>query len=90
MNETICLGARTYVRAEITLTKQQEVLDFIKAIGTAHLSVENEGGTNRVSAASVLGMLYAAAEFGRMFVVNEDNPGIIPSCIDAFRTLNLA
>ena len=74
-------------RSEITLTTDRDISAFIQ-IAMNHadeLVIENFDGSSRVSASSMLGVMYAAAEFGRVFLVNATNDADIGAEFNQFR-----
>lgn len=77
------------IRAEIRLTTAQDIANFVSALnadGTPnHFTIVNEDGTLSVNARSYLGTLYAATEFGRIFLINQTEDGKFPSGIDNYR-----
>lgn len=79
-----------YIRAHIRLTTSKEASEFVAEInsdGTAdHYSIEDFSGTNRISARSLLGVIYALTEFNdEMYFVNDTVNGKFPSSIDKYR-----
>lgn len=78
-----------HIRAHVRLTTQNDVMDFIRALcdGTSNFyDVENYDGSKCVNARSLLGMLYATAEFpNSLYLVNTTVDGEFPSAIDQFR-----
>lgn len=77
------------IRAEIQLTTAQDIADFVSVINTDgtpnHYAICNEDGTLYVNARSYLGMLYAATEFERLYLVNQTEDGKFPKGIDEYR-----
>lgn len=77
------------IRAEILLTTAQDVNKFVSIInhdGSADKYVlTNVSGDLNVSARSYLGALYAATEFGKLYLVNQTEDGKFPSGIDDYR-----
>lgn len=74
-------------RSEIALTTDRDISAFIQ-IAMNHadeLVLENFDGSRRVSASSMLGVMYAAAEFGRVFLVNVTNDANIGAEFNQFR-----
>ena len=78
-----------HIRAHVRLTTQNDVMDFIRALcdGTSNFyDVENYDGSKCVNARSLLGMLYATAEFpNSLYLVNTTVDGEFRSAIDQFR-----
>ena len=78
----------SYVRAHIALDTQPIILNFLKLMGEEADSyvIENEDGSYRANARSILGLMYMATEHPReMFVRNMTNDGSFPSWLDSFR-----
>lgn len=79
------------IRANLNLDTAMEIAEFVKILNsdgtTAKYSLENFDGSYSVNARSYLGVLYATAEFGDLFLVNKNNDGIFPNGIDKFRKL---
>ncbi len=77
------------IRAEILLTTARDVNKFVSIInhdGSADKYVlTNAGGDLNVSARSYLGALYAATEFGKLYLVNQTEDGKFPNGIDDYR-----
>ena len=78
-----------HIRAHVRLNTQNDVMDFIRALcdGTSNFyDVENYDGSKCVNARSLLGMLYATAEFpNSLYLVNTTVDGEFRSAIDQFR-----
>lgn len=76
-----------HIRAHINLTTDRDILAFIAAAQqeSDNLIVEDFEGIKRVSASSMLGMMYASAEFGDMYLVNLTDNGYISHRFDDFR-----
>lgn len=78
-------------RAQIRLDRSQDVAEFVKLINstgtTEKFIIENFDGSLAIDARSLLGTMYASAEFGidGLFLVNLTNDGKIPTSIDKFR-----
>lgn len=74
-------------RAHIALSTDGDIINFIKAAQqeSDNYVVEDFEGVKRVSARSMLGMMYAVAEFGQLFIVNLSENGYIPARFDEFR-----
>lgn len=81
---------KPYSRAKIHIETHQDMADFIALAhdvsGGAGLVVEDSGGSHRVSAGSLLGMIYASAEFDAMYLVSTQT-NEIPRCFDRFREM---
>lgn len=77
------------IRAEILLTTAQDVNKFVSIInhdGSADKYVlSNASGDLNVSARSYLGALYAATEFGKLYLINQTEDGKFPNGIDDYR-----
>lgn len=81
---------KEHIRAKIRLNTMKEIETFIDQLnrigGTDKLMVEDFDGKQRVSARSVVGMLYAMTDFNDdMYFVNDTNDGVFPIFIDAYR-----
>lgn len=81
---------KEHIRAKIRLNTMKEIETFIDQLnrigGTDKLMVEDFDGKQRVSARSVVGMLYAMTDFNDdMYFVNDTNDGVFPNFIDAYR-----
>ena len=81
---------KEHIRAKIRLNTMKEIETFIDQLnrigGTDKLMVEDFDGKQRVSARSVVGMLYAMTDFNdNMYFVNDTNDGVFPNFIDAYR-----
>lgn len=74
-------------RAEIYLTTDRDISAFIQAAMNQddELVLENFDGSRRVSASSMLGVMYAAAEFGQIYLVNVTNDANIGAEFNKFR-----
>ena len=80
-------------RAKIRLDTSKEVMNFVREInsdGTViRYTIENQDGSYRVSARSLLGVLYASAEFGGyLYLVNESTEDDFPAFVDKYRPLS--
>lgn len=81
------MPATIHTRTEINLITDRDVSAFIQ-IAMNHpdeLVLENFDGSRRVSASSMLGVMYAAAEFGQVYLVNVTNDASIGAEFDQFR-----
>ena len=79
-----------HTRAQLSLSHSKEVNNFVKDINsdgsTNKYMIENFDGSERVSARSLLGVMYASAEFGdELFLINETKDGYFPYSIDKYR-----
>ena len=77
-------------RAHIRLVRDNDVTTFVSLMnsdGTAmKYTLENFDGSHRVSARSILGVMYFCADHNDdTFLVNETEDGVFPKGIDAFR-----
>lgn len=78
----------SYSRAHIRLQTQDELMNLIKDLKSNddNYLVEDFGGIQRVSARSVIGMLYAMTDFNDdMYLVNLTSDGNFPSFVDKYR-----
>lgn len=77
------------IRAELLLTTAHDISNFVSVINcdgtTDHYALVNEDGTLSVNARSYLGVLYAATEFGKLYLVNQTESGKFPIGIDEYR-----
>jgi hypothetical protein len=81
---------KEHIRAHIRLNTMEEIQTFIDQLnrigGIDKFMVEDFDGKQRVSARSVVGMLYAMTDFNDdMYFVNDTNDGVFPNFIDAYR-----
>lgn len=76
-----------HTRTEIRLTTDREISTFLQAAMNHEdeLVLENFDGSRRVSASSMLGVMYAAAEFGQMYLVNLTNDANVGAEFNQFR-----
>lgn len=79
-----------HVRAHIRINTPSEANAFISALNSlgdvAKYTIEDSAGEQRVNARSLLGVIYAIADYNdEMFFVNETNDGAFPSCVDKYR-----
>lgn len=79
-----------YTRAQIYLTGDTDVTEFVTVVNTKSPTdkyvIENEDGSFKANARSIMGVLYATRDFqDNMFLVNLTNDGVFPSGIDRFR-----
>lgn len=74
-------------RAHINLQTDGQIMCFIQAAQHENdeYVVEDFAGVKRVSARSMLGMMYAVAEFDALYLVNQTEDGYIPARFDEFR-----
>lgn len=80
-----------YSRAQILLTGESSVIEFVtllnQSMPTDKFVLEDESGLLRVNPRSVMGILYALADFkDKMYLVNLTNNGVYPVGFDKFRT----
>ena len=79
-----------HVRAHIFINTTEEasrVVSELNSDGSVNsYFIENFNGTSRVNARSLLGVIYAMTEHqDNMFLVNETEDGVFPSCINKYR-----
>lgn len=76
-----------HTRTEINLTTDRDISTFIQTATNQkdELVLENFDGSRRVSASSMLGVMYAAAEFGQVYLVNVTNDANIGAEFNQFR-----
>lgn len=79
-------------RAHIRMETQLELVDFLRTLlqeqqnsGDTYL-LEDFSGTQVISAASMLGLIYARSEWKETFLVNKTS-GLIAAAFDKFRVL---
>lgn len=80
----------SYIRAHINLEKTSDINDFILLLSEDKdkYMLENEDGSYHVNAKSLLGVIYASAEFGEgIYLVNKTHDGHYPFGMDKFRVL---
>lgn len=79
-----------YHRTHICLITQTDAANFVSNLNrdgsTDRYVLETADGRTRVSARSLLGVLYFISEHNKeTYLVNETNDGVIPSGIDQYR-----
>ena len=77
-----------HIRAHIRLTNQAEVMVFIQSLSkfNDNFSIENQKGSHRVNAKSVIGVMYTMFDFPEdMYLVNDSRDGFIPAFVDSYR-----
>lgn len=76
-----------HTRTEIRLTTDREISAFLQAAMNHEdeLVLENFDSSRRVSASSMLGVMYAAAEFGQAYLVNLTNDANVGAEFNQFR-----
>ena len=79
-----------YVRAHIRLNTAAEANDFVAAMNSTgsvdKFIIEDYNRIQRANARSLLGVIYALSDYNdEMYLVNETNDGIFPSCVDKYR-----
>lgn len=81
------MPTQAHSRAEIYLTTDRDISAFLQAAMNHddELVLENFDGSRRVSASSMLGVMYAAAEFGQVYLVNVTNDANIGAEFNQFR-----
>ena len=76
-------------RAKIELNTQRDVNDLVTMLNsdgtTDKYVLVNFDETLTVDARSLLGVIYAMAEFGDKFIINTTHDGVYPIGIDKFR-----
>lgn len=79
------------VRVNLSLETASEIAEFVKIINsdgtTSKYSLEDFDGSFVVNARSYLGVLYATAEFGDLYLINNTEDGKFPNGLDKFRKL---
>ena len=81
----------SHIRARITLVSQSEVMEFVNELSRHgdRFSIENRSGMHRVNAKSVIGVMYTMFDFPEeMYLVNDDNDGVIPRSVDKYRVMS--
>lgn len=78
-----------YTRAQLSLDTSAAVNQFVQEMNSdgtvTKYTLEDFDSIHRVSARSLLGVLYASCEFDKIFLVNETEDGNFPSFIDKYR-----
>lgn len=77
-----------HIRAHIQLSGQKEAMRFVQDMEfcPGNHYIENFAGTLRVNAKSIVGVMYAVAEFnGELYLVNDSKDGKFSSLVDAYR-----
>ena len=79
-----------YTRAHIRLNTMEEVRNFVQKVNSDgsvnKFMIEDFEGKQRVSARSVMGVLYAMTDFNdNMFFVDDTTEGVLPTFIDEYR-----
>ena len=82
----------SHIRAHIRITGPAQAAEFVGKINsdgsTNKYFVENSDGKIRADARSLLGVIYASADFGdTMYFVNDTVDGSFPSFIDSYRVI---
>ena len=75
-------------RAHIQLSGQKEAMQFVQDMEfcPGNHYIENFNGTLRVNAKSIMGVMYAMAEFNdELYLVNDSEDGKFSSLVDAYR-----
>lgn len=78
------------VRMRIALETERDLVDFISMISRAKdiYRLEDFRGEHAVNPGSMLGMLYARADFSSgMYLVNLSNDGCYPTEFEKFRVI---
>ena len=76
------------VRAEINFETEKDIVGFITAINKSNdiFRLEDFRGEHAVNPASMLGLLYARADFSNgMYLINLTNDGVFPNEINQYR-----
>lgn len=76
-----------YVRAHVSLSTPDEAMEFVRMLkqNGGRFVIENFDSSIRVSALSILGVMYMMMEFpNQMYVVNTCGHDL-PGCLDSFR-----
>ena len=81
-----------HIRAHIRIDNPTAAATFVSKInseGTTHkYTIENQDGTARVDARSLLGVIYATTDYAdHMYCVNDTVDGVFPSLIDDYRVI---
>ena len=79
---------QTFIRAHIRLNNQADVLKLVQELSKLEddFVIENQKGTHRINAKSVIGVMYTMLDFpDEMYLVNETDDINIPACVDAYR-----
>ena len=79
---------QTFVRAHIRLNSQADVIELVQKLSKLDddFVIENNKGTHRINAKSVIGVMYTMLDFPEeTYLVNETNDGALPACIDIYR-----
>ena len=79
-----------HVRAHIFINTTEEASRFVSELNSDgsvnSYFIENFNGNSRINARSLLGVIYAMTEHqDNMFLVNETEDGVFPSCINKYR-----
>ena len=76
------------VRAEINFETEKDIVGFITAINKSNdiFRLEDFRGEHAVNPTSMLGLLYARADFSNgMYLINLTNDGVFPNEINQYR-----
>lgn len=81
-----------YIRARILIESSAQAEDFVKNLnsdGTVNkYHIEDASGSYKVNARSMLGVMYASAEFSNeMYLVNDTEDGVFPSFVNSYRVM---
>lgn len=82
----------SYIRAHIRVNNPTEAAEFVSKLNsdgsTNSYVIENKDGKHRVNARSLLGVIYACADYSdSMYLVNDSEDGNFPSFINDYRVL---
>jgi hypothetical protein len=75
-------------RAHIRLETRKDIFDFLSLMTSLQdfYYIENSTGEIRIEASSMLGVVYATADFGEeMYLVNNTNDGDFPAQLNKYR-----
>ena len=80
------------IRAHIRLNTPQEASEFVQMINSdgsvTKYTVTDATGKYRVSARSLIGVIYAMTDFNdNMYLINETEDGVFPHMIDRYRVM---
>lgn len=78
------------IRAHIRLNTPREASEFVQMINSdgsvTKYTITDETGKYRVSARSIIGVMYAMTDFNdNMYLINETEDGVFPHTIDQYR-----
>ena len=78
------------IRAHIRLDTPQEASEFVQLMNsdgsTTKYTITDASGKYRVSARSLIGVIYAMTDFNdEMYLINETEDGVFPHMFDKYR-----